>query len=99
MDLYATWACYIIRNDKKHYYPVIFDWMLKNGKHWRNLQILEAYWSKEAGKKFIHYNFSRFSKGDKVSLLHMIESNKDKDDADWISEQLTDYANYADYSK
>lgn len=98
-DLYATWACYIIRNDKKNFYPVIFDWMLNDEKQWRHIQIIEAYWSMNDGKKFIRYNFSRFSENDKVSLLHIIESSKDKEEADWISGQLTDYANYEDYNK
>lgn len=98
-DLYAIWACYIIRNDKKGLYPVIFDWMINDEKQWRHIQILEAYWSMKAGKKFIRYNFSRLSEDDKVSLLNIIESSKDKYDADWITGQLKDYANYKDYNK
>lgn len=98
-DLYAIWACYIIRNDKKVLYPVIFDWMINDEKQWRHIQILEAYWSMKAGKKFIRYNFSRISEDDKVSLLNIIESSKDKYDADWITGQLKDYANYKDYNK
>lgn len=98
-DLYAIWSCYIIRNDKKGLYPVIFDWMINDEKQWRHIQILEAYWLMDAGKKFIRYNFSRLSEDDKVSLLNIIESSKDKDGADWISGQLKDYANYKDYNK
>ena len=98
-DLYAIWACYIIRNDKNNLYPIIFDWMINDEKQWRHIRILEAYWSMVVGKKFIRYNFPRLSEDDKVSLLNIIESSKDIDDADWISGQLIDYANYKDYNK
>ena len=98
-DVYTLWSCYIIRNDKKRLYYTIFDWMQNDEKHWHHVQILEAYWSNDDGKKFLRFRFPQLSENDKVSLLHIIESSKDKEGADWISGQLTDYANYKDYNK
>lgn len=73
--------------------------MKGDDNHWRHVQILEAFWSMDAGKKFIQYHYNELQENDKINLLRIIENYKKEEELQWIAGQLTDFAAFKDFNR